>query len=84
MLCILKKVNGLKANLTFNFPKLFIHGRHDTIAPYLEFEDLYKEAKGKKEKFILNTDHFYMGNYPTIITKAAKKIRNFFQREFSS
>jgi alpha/beta superfamily hydrolase len=81
---MLREVNGLKANLGFDCPKLFIHGKNDTVAPYLEFEYLYKEARGTKMKLILNTDHFYMENYPTMIDKASRKIRKFFQEQLSN
>lgn len=81
---ILKRVNGLEANFKFDCPKLFIHGRHDDVAPYSEFEELYKEVRGKKERFILNTNHFYMEKYPVIIDKVSKRIRRFFQAQFSN
>ena len=79
---ILRKVNGLEANLDFDCPKLFVHGKRDDVAPYQEFEYLYAKAKGRKEKLVLNTDHFYMENYPTAINSASKRIREFFEEVF--
>ena len=80
---ILRKVNGIKADLNFGCPKLFVHGKRDNVAPYSEFENLYIEARGRKEKLVLDTDHFYMENYPTIIDLASKHIRRFFEEVFS-
>ena len=79
---ILRKVNGLKANLDFDCPKLFVHGKRDDVAPYQEFECLYAKAKGRKEKLVLDTGHFYMENYPTAINSASKRIREFFEEVF--
>jgi alpha/beta superfamily hydrolase len=69
----------LTAKLDFECPKLFVHGRRDNLASYHDFERLFAEAKGTKQKLILDTDHFYMDNYPTVIKKAAETIRSFFQ-----
>jgi len=80
---ILRKVNGIKADLNFGCPKLFVHGKRDNVAPHSEFENLYIEARGRKEKLVLDTDHFYMENYPTIIDLASKHIRRFFEEVFS-
>ena len=80
---ILKKVNGLKANLDFSCPKLFVHGVRDTVAPYSEFERLYTEARGVKKKLVLDTDHFYMEDYPATINSVSEKIREFFEELFS-
>lgn len=79
---ILRKVNGLKANMDFDYPKLFVHGRRDYVAPYSEFESLYAEAGGRKQKLVLDTDHFYMEDYPAIIDLASKSIRRFFEEVF--
>lgn len=79
---ILRKVNGLKANMDFDCPKLFVHGRRDYVAPYSEFESLYAEAGGRKQKLVLDTDHFYMEDYPAIIDLASKSIRRFFEEVF--
>jgi hypothetical protein len=79
---ILMRVNGLEANLDFDCPKLFVHGKLDDVAPYQGFKCLYAKAKGRKEKLVLDTDHFYMENYPTAIDSASKKIREFFEEAF--
>ncbi len=79
---ILRKVNGLEANLDFDCPKLFVHGKLDDVASYREFEDLYAKAKGRKEKLVLDTDHFYMGDYPATINSASERIREFFEEVF--
>jgi len=76
---ILKKVDGLEANLDFDCPKLFVHGKHDDVALYSEFEYLYAKARGRKEKLVLNTGHFYVENYPATINSASKRIREFFE-----
>lgn len=75
---ILKKTNGLTANLEFKSPKLFLHGKLDKVAPYSDFEQLYKEAVERKRKLVLETDHFYLESYPTIIDLASKNICKFF------
>jgi alpha/beta superfamily hydrolase len=80
---ILKKVDGLKTNLDFGCPKLFVHGKHDNVAPCSEFEHLYAEAKEPKKKLVLYTDHFYIDKYPTLINIASKSIRSFFEEAFS-
>ena len=80
---ILKKVDGLNANLDFDCPKLFVHGKRDRVAPYSDFLALYKKAKGRKEKLVLDTDHFYMDNYPTTIDIVAQNIHKFFEDTLS-
>ena len=80
---ILKRVNGLETNLDFGCSKFFVHGKHDNVAPYSEFEDLYAVAKEPKKKLVLDTDHFYMDEYPALITLASKNIRSFFEEAFS-
>jgi len=75
---ILRQVNGLTAKLDFNCPKLFVHGRRDEIASYSDFKHLFVEAKDVKQKLVLDTDHFYMDNYPAVINAAAEVIRKFF------
>ena len=80
---ILKKVDGLEANLDFDCPKLFVHGRVDDVALYSEFKYIDAKAEERKEKLVLNTDHFYMGNYPATINSASKRIREFFEEVLS-
>ncbi len=82
-LSILRKVNGLEAKLDFSCPKLFVHGVRDSVAPYSEFEHLYEETKGTKKKLVLDTDHFYMEDYPSTINSVSQKIREFFEELFS-
>ena len=77
---ILRKINGLEANLDFDWPKLFVHGKRDDVALYSEFGYIYANVKGRKEKLVLDTDHFYMENYPITMNSATKKIREFFER----
>lgn len=74
---ILKKVDGLYADLNFDCPKLFVHGKRDNVAPYSDFVALYRKAEGRKEKLVLDTDHFYMDNYPTTIDRVANSICKF-------
>jgi len=80
---ILRKVNSLEARLDFDCPKLFVHGRLDDVAPYSEFEHLYARAKEPKEKLVLNTDHFYLEDYPNTMNLASKRISEFFEKAFS-
>lgn len=80
---ILRGVNGLEANLDFGCPKLFIHGRRDNVASYSDFEGLYAGAHGRKEKLVLETDHFYMDDYPTVIDLVSKRVVEFFRDVFS-
>lgn len=76
---ILRRINDVTAKLDSECPKLFVHGRRDNLASYSDFERLYTEAQGKKQKLILDTDHFYMDNCPIVIKTAAETIRKFFQ-----
>jgi len=80
---ILRGVNGLETNLNFDCPKLFIHGRRDNVAPYSDFEGLYAGVSGRKEKLVLETDHFYMDNYPTMIDLVSQRVVEFFRDVFS-
>jgi len=73
---ILRRVNGLEAILGFRVPKLFIHGRLDFVAPLSEFEQLFEAASEPKEKFVLDTDHFY----GSVINDAAERVYEFFSR----
>ncbi len=77
---ILRRINDLTAKLDSECPKLFVHGKRDNLASYSDFECLYAEAEGVKQKLVLDTDHFYMDNYPTVINMAAEAIRKFFQK----
>jgi alpha/beta superfamily hydrolase len=77
---ILRRINDLTAKLDSECPKLFVHGKRDNLASYSDFECLYAEAEGVKQKLVLDTDHFYMDNYPTVINMAAEATRKFFQK----
>ena len=77
-LSILRRVNGLEANLDFDCPKLFVHGRLDDVAPFSEFEKLYIRAKERKEKLVLETDHYYMEDYPKLLDSVSKRTGKFF------
>jgi alpha/beta superfamily hydrolase len=80
---ILRKINSLETRLDFDCPKLFVHGRLDDVAPYIEFEQLYAEAKEPKEKLILDVGHFYSEDYPNTMNSVSKRIREFFEAVFS-
>ncbi len=77
----LRTVNGLTATFEADCAKLFIHGKRDAVAPFADFKHLYREAKGKKEKLVLDTDHFYMDNHPMTIDSVSEAIRKFFENE---
>lgn len=81
---ILRRINDLSAKLDSECPKLFVHGRRDNLASYSDFERLYAEAKGVKQKLILDTDHFYMDNYPVLIGTATEAICRFFQESLNN
>ncbi|UCD26177.1 MAG: dienelactone hydrolase family protein [Candidatus Bathyarchaeota archaeon] len=76
---ILRKVDDLEVNLNFNCPTLFVHGKHDDVALYSELELIHAKTKGRKEKFVLNTGHFYMENFPATIDSASERISRFFE-----
>jgi alpha/beta superfamily hydrolase len=71
---ILRRVNGLTAIFSFDCPKLFVHGKLDNMASYSDFERLYSEVEGTKQKLVLDTDH-----YPNVLNRAAEAICKFFQ-----
>lgn len=76
---ILRKVNGLTAMFDFDCPKLFVHGKRDNMASYSDFERLYAETEGRKQKLVVDTDHFFMEDYPSLINQVAEAIRTFFE-----
>ncbi len=82
-LSILRKIDSLETRLDFDCPKLFVHGRLDDIAPYSDFEFLYREAYEPKEKLVLNVGHFYIEDYPDSMNLTSKRIREFFEAVFS-
>jgi len=79
VMSILRKVDDLEVNLDFDCPKLFVHGKHDDVALYSELKLIHAKTKGRKEKFVLNTGHFYMENFPATIDSASERIRQFFE-----
>jgi alpha/beta superfamily hydrolase len=56
----LRKVNGLKINLSSMCKKLIIHGLRDDLVSE-DIDQLYGLAKGEKKRLSLDTDHFYLG-----------------------
>jgi len=75
---ILRRVGKIDATLDFDCPKLFIHGRRDES--YSRFETLFTEVRERKDKFVLDTDHFYLDSYPKIIDRASDRIGQFFNK----
>jgi alpha/beta superfamily hydrolase len=80
---ILRKIDSVETHLDFDCPKLFVHGKIDDVAPYSEFEQLYREAKEPKEKLVLDVGHFYMEDYPNTMDAVSRRICNFFLEVFS-
>ena len=77
LLSPLEKINDLEINLSSDCPKLLVCGRGDDFA-IKDFEKLYLQAEGEKEKLILDTDHFYTGR--GVIEQVSKKVAEFFSR----
>ncbi|MDY6964367.1 MAG: dienelactone hydrolase family protein [Halobacteriota archaeon] len=73
---ILKRIEKVSADLSSNCPKLMIHGRKDPLAPFKDFESLFSDAKGEKEQFVLETDHFYGG----VMDLVSERVCDFFRR----
>ena len=40
------------------------------------------EVEKPKKKLVLDTDHFYMDEYPTLINLVSQNIRKFFEKVF--
>ena len=76
-LSILGSIEDIRADLNFDAPKLFIHGRYDNVASFSNFERLYEEVDGKKTSLILDTDHFYTGE--GVIEEVCRAISGFFK-----
>ncbi|HEX7474831.1 MAG TPA: hypothetical protein VF318_02605 [Dehalococcoidales bacterium] len=68
------KIDNLQIDLNSPCRKLIIYGLHDDLVAG-NIDELYKSAKGKKQKLSLDTDHFYLG-YETAVARA---VREFFQ-----
>ena len=75
-LSILERIDDIKADLSFDTPKLFIHGKYDSIAPLSAFRKLCEDAKGEKYWLILETDHFYAG----MLSRVAQAVLEFFKK----
>ncbi len=58
-------------------PKLLIVGSYDQFAPKEKIERLFKHLLDPKELFILETDHFYMGQERTMATKVSDFLERF-------
>ncbi len=61
LVSLLHSIDSLSAVLDRDINRLFVHGSHDSIAPYRDFERLYESAAGAKQHLTLETDHFYSG-----------------------
>ena len=77
LISVLKSVNGLESDLNSDCRKLMISGLRDSFVAG-DFQDLYNSAKGEKEKFVLDTDHFFVGFEDIMATR----IREFFCEVF--
>jgi len=77
LLSPLKRVNGLEIDLSSNCKKLIIYGSHDPFVVE-DIDELYRLAQGEKQRFSLDTDHFYFG-YERV---AAEAVRRFFHEVF--
>lgn len=76
LLAILKQTEGIKAILNQKCPKLFIHGKEDRIAPFGDFEELYRIAGEPKRCLVLDgEDHFF--NYSA--EEIARAVARFFR-----
>ncbi|MHA1730112.1 MAG: alpha/beta hydrolase [Promethearchaeota archaeon] len=52
----------IQPNYGINCPKLFINGKHDSVAPYNRFVEEVKKFLGQKTMYVINNaDHFYGG-----------------------
>ncbi|MDI6807042.1 MAG: alpha/beta hydrolase [Candidatus Aenigmarchaeota archaeon] len=79
LLSPIKRINNLEIDVSSAYPKLLIYGKYDDfVVP--SFEELYSKTKGKKEKLVLDTDHFYVGR--GIMEQVSKKVGEFFSELF--
>jgi hypothetical protein len=76
-LSILDSIADIRADLNFDAPKFFIHGRYDDVAPFSNFEMLYREVDGEKSLLILDTDHFYAGR--GMVEEVSRAVAAFFK-----
>lgn len=58
---------------------MLIYGIHDPFVAG-DFEDLFREVRGRREKLALETDHFYVGLEDIV----SMKVREFFSQLFFS
>ena len=56
----LRKVNGLKIDLSSTCKKFIIYGLHDDFVT-ADIDEIYDLSKGEKQRLSLDTDHFYFG-----------------------
>jgi len=73
----IKRIDSLEIDLSSGCPKLMLYGIHDPFVAG-DFEDLFSEVKGRREKLALETDHFYVGFEDIVSTK----VREFFRQLF--
>ena len=73
----LRGVNSLEIDLSANCKKLIIYGMRDLFV-VKDIEELYRLAKGEKQRLALDTDHFYLGYEKAV----ADAVREFFYDTF--
>ena len=56
----LRKVNGLKIDISSTCKKLIIYGLRDDFVTE-DIDEIYELSKGEKQRLSLDTDHFYSG-----------------------
>ena len=56
----LKKVNGMKIDLSSSCKKLIIYGSQDDIVNK-DIDEIYDLSKGERQRLSFDTDHFYFG-----------------------
>jgi len=76
-LSILDSIDDIRADFNFDAPKFFIHGRYDDVAPFSNFEILYRKIGGEKSLLILDTDHFYTGM--GVVEEISRAVAAFFK-----
>ncbi|MHC1569978.1 MAG: alpha/beta hydrolase [Candidatus Syntropharchaeales archaeon] len=76
-LSILDSIDDIRADFNFDPPKFFIHGRYDDVAPFSNFEILYRKIDGEKSLLILDTDHFYTGM--GVVEEISRAVAAFFK-----
>lgn len=56
----LRKINGLKIDISSTCKKLIIYGLRDDFVTE-DIDEIYDLSKGEKQRLSLDTDHFYFG-----------------------